>query len=451
MSFETLPVDERDAAGALANAFAAQYGHAPAAVAVAPGRVNLIGEHTDYNGLPVLPMAIDRTVRVAVVPRLDRVVLLHNLDGSFPSRRYQIGADIPPFAAGDWGNYHKAAAQGLVRHLGGVSWRGGEFLTGGDIPAGAGLSSSSALVVASALALLAANEASLPAVELAELLPRAERYVGTLSGGMDQAVSLLARPQHALRIDFFPLRARPVRLPADMAVVVCHSLVRAEKSAGARAAYNQRVLECRLACAALERVLGDRLPGPLGTLGDLSRHFPGQPLLEFAEALAERLPDRPLSLAEIAAYLGTDPADLCREGEVADTERRFTLVRRTRHVLTEADRVNAAEPLLESGDLAAFGALMLASHESCRRDYEVSCPALDELVSAAMASGALGARLTGAGFGGCTVNLLHRQAIGDFLEQIDRRFYAPRLATGESADRHRFGLTARGGAQLVRP
>jgi len=430
---------------------ARHYGRSPAFIVRAPGRVNLLGEHTDYNGLPVLPMAIDRNILIAGVPRADRVVMLQNIEPRFGARQYELNEDIPPFAPGDWGNYSKAATQGLMGYCGGQLRRGAELVVDGDIPSGAGLSSSSALVVANALALLAANEVEVPYVRLAELLPAAERYVGTLSGGMDQATSLLAQQGHALRIDFFPLRVRTVPLPWGYSIVVCHSLVQAEKSGAARRGYNLRVIECRLACRVLERALGSGLPRPLHTLGDLAILFPGRPLVEFISFLSAEVPDRPLSLAQIAAIIGTAPERLRSECRLtADLGDDFTLLRRLRHVLCEADRVNQAEEALRAGDAPGFGRLMDASHQSCRDDYEISCAELEELVHIAKEAGAVGARLTGAGFGGCTVNLVADAEVRTFLTRVDRSFYRSRRGAARDARERRFIFKPQSGAEVCR-
>lgn len=434
---------------ALASGFTRGYGRPPTVVVRAPGRVNLLGEHTDYNGLPVLPMAIDRSVCIAGAPRGDRHIVLANADQAFPPRRYALEPAIPPFPAGDWGNYHKAAAQGLLSWLGTAGLQGGEFLVEGDIPRGAGLSSSSALVVGSALALLAVNQRAWDTEELADLLAAAERYVGTLSGGMDQAVCLLAQAGSALRIDFDPLRVRSVALPGGCVFVVCDSLVAAEKSGAARASYNHRVLECRLACRVLERALGSRLPRPFSHLGDLARFFPDLPLADFLALLENTLPPRPLPIAEIAAILGTSvDAAAAGMGSGAAAEKAFNLLARARHVLSEAERVSRGEAALRGGDWVSFGALMDASHASCRDDYEVSCPALEALVVIAKEAGALGARLTGAGFGGCTVNLVPASNLPFFLTMVDRRYYQPRAR--RSGREHSFVLTAAAGASVAR-
>ena len=435
----------------LVDQFARHHGRPPAFIVRAPGRVNLLGEHTDYNGLPVLPMAVDRNILIAGVRRADRVVTVQNTEAQFGARQYELNEDIPPFAAGDWGNYSKAAAQGLMRYCGGQLAYGADLLVHGNIPSGAGLSSSSALVVGNALALLAANEVDVPYVTLAELLPVAERYVGTLSGGMDQATSLLAQEGDALRIDFFPLRVRTVPLPRGYSIVVCNSLVQAEKSGAAKRGYNLRVIECRLACRVLERALGSGLPRPLHTLGDLAALFPGRPLVEFISLINTQVPNRPLSLAQVAAVIGTAPGRLRGECHIAeDLGDRFTLLRRLRHVVCEAERVDQAERALRAGDAPGFGRLMDASHQSCRDDYEISCAELEELVRIAKEAGAAGARLTGAGFGGCTVNLVADAEVHTFLARVDRSFYRSRLGAARDAHKYRFIFKPRSGAEVRR-
>jgi N-acetylgalactosamine kinase len=440
--------DEEARASRLIDTFRAATGGPARYVVRAPGRVNLLGEHTDYNGLPVLPMAIDRSVLIALAPRADRSMRLFNTAARFAPRTYTLSDCIPAYADGDWGNYSKAAAQELARHCGAQLLHGAELLVDGNIPSGAGLSSSSALVVANALALLAANDVALPFETLAELLPVAERYVGTLSGGMDQATSLLARAGHALRIDFFPLRVRTLPLPAGYSIVVCHSLVQAEKSGTAKQAYNLRVIECRLVCRVLESLLGSALPRGLNTLGDLVVLFPHRALLDFMPYLTAQLPERPLSLEEVAALIGTSPQRLHDEcGGVGDA---FALLRRARHVLSEAERVEQAEKALRAGDALAFGQLMDASHGSCRDDYEISCPELEELIGIAKDAGAVGARLTGAGFGGCTVNLVPETDVSGFLTRIDRYFYRSRLAHAARLGDHRFIFKPQAGADVFR-
>lgn len=434
----------------LVRRFADTVGRRPEVVVRAPGRVNIIGEHTDYNGLPVLPMAIDRAVLIAGARRDDRRVQIANVAERFAPRSYQLQAGIRRFAPGDWGNYHKAAAQGLLSTIGPDVMRGGDFLVDSDVPPSAGLSSSSALVVGSALALLAVNDRSIPPLELAELTAAAERYVGTQSGGMDQAVCLLAEAGHALRIDFDPLRTEAVPIPSGQDFVVCDSLVEAEKSGAARAAYNSRVVECRLACCVFECLLGASLPRPLAHLGELRRLFPDRSLSDFVALIENALPTRPLTLDEIAERIHASSARLAAAvGDGAREGATYSIVRRARHVLSEAERVDEAQLSLASGDWLALSALMDASHASCRDDYEISSPALEELVVAAKSAGAIGARLTGAGFGGCTVNLVVSADTSLFVAKMERSFYHGKPVAARRRD-HCFPVVPSPGATVMR-
>jgi hypothetical protein len=168
------------------------YSTAPTLLGRAPGRVNLIGEHVDYCGLAVFPMAIQRGITLAARPRADTIARIANLEPRFPLREFTLGRDIPPLADGDWGNYLQAAAQAVVRRYGDL--RGIDAIIASDLPIAAGLSSSAALVVAVAVTLLAANGTSFDLHELMELLAAGERYVGTAGGGMDQAISSARAP-----------------------------------------------------------------------------------------------------------------------------------------------------------------------------------------------------------------------------------------------------------------
>ena len=375
--------------------------------AIAPGRVNLIGEHTDYNGLPVLPIAIDREVRVDFRVVDDPVVRLDSPSARFAPFAFQLKRPIEAADQGDWSNYVRAAARGLLEH-GVPLQRGIEGTVTGDVPIASGLSSSSALVVASALALLRANgvevgertgsgdatlpgtgvrettriQAALSRLELAALMARAERFVGLEGGGMDQAACLHGLEGHALRIEFDPLRVTPVPVPGEWRWVVASSLVRAEKSAGARDAYNERARQCREALEGL-----------------------GQPT--YRDLVAS-----------------DDPDGLLRHARRALAP---VLFRRFRHVVTEGRRVAQAERAMRAGDVNRFGDLMVRSHESLRDDYEVSTGELDEIVTVALEAGAAGARLTGAGFGGCAVALCDVTTVAPVMEALAARFYEPRL------------------------
>jgi N-acetylgalactosamine kinase len=426
----------------------------PVSLARAPGRINLIGEHTDYNGLPVLPFAIHRDLAAAFGPRQDGRVVLHNLDPAYPLREFRVQAPIPPYATGDWGNYLKAAAQGLLERFGGgaapATFGGLNAVIHGDIPPAAGLSSSSALVVLGALMLLAADGRSLPGPELATLLARAEHYVGTQGGGMDQAASLLSRAGTALKIDFFPLRVVSAPLPQGAAFVAADSLVKAAKTAEALDKYNRRPIECRLAVAVLKRGLSGPLRGrPFERLGDLPADLRPEAL--------QALHPAPYSLQDIAGILGCSPGEaarsycLRRDGSVfPEPPDGFKLHQRCRHVLEEGTRVEKALAALRAGDIAALGRLMDQSHESCRDLYEISCPELDELTRMARRAGAEGSRLTGAGFGGCTISLVREERLPAFLSEVTRAYYREYLSRApEDLSSTLFACRAVNGAETL--
>jgi len=377
-------------------AFEEHYGSSDGAHLVcAPGRVNLIGDHIDYNGLSVLPMAIQRHVSIIYRERADSTVRIASTDERYSAREFDLQIPIEPYAASDWGNYAKAAAQGLRERF--KLKRGFDAVVHSDIPIAAGLSSSSALLVAGALAVLHANEIEIERLKLAELLAEAERYVGTRGGGMDQAICLAARRHSASRIDFHPLRLTAHLIPPEWHFIIAFSLVRAEKSGPARETYNHRTQECR---EALEQYTGEL-------------------------KIRDRVDSYPTLIA------GRRPAQLLRnaQGILEDTLRR-----RFRHVISEAERVRRSEKALTAYDLRAFGRLMSESHASLRDDYEVSCPELDEMVEIAKHAGAAGARLTGAGLGGCIVALCAEKKTEKVVKALTDRYYADREFEGALED-----------------
>ena len=344
----------------------------------APGRVNLIGEHIDYHGLAVLPMALGRRIEVAYRPRKDRRIAAES--APYGRREFEWSERLTPVAAGDWENYLRAAAQAVGREWGVL--HGIDARVTSDLPAAAGLSSSTALLVAFTLALLQANGRAARFHELMEILPDGEQFVGTRGGGMDHAASLASKAGCSTLVEFAPLTVRHIPVPADWRMLVVHSLQTAEKSGAAREEYN------------LRRKAGDTALARLG-------------LSSYGDALA--------IAGEAAARLDAGP------------ERDSFL-----HTASEALRVRAAARAMEQADLAAFGRLLLESHVSLRDRLRVSCPALDRLVEAAMESGAVGARLTGAGFGGCAVVLCHERDAAKVRRGLINRYYAGREGFDES-------------------
>lgn len=406
----------------------------PQFIVRAPGRVNLIGEHTDYNGYPVLPMAIDRDFVFVLASNSGQTIHLQNEDPSFGTRTFDAAFPVPPYQQGDWGNYVKAAVHGILE-AGLVDPNkalGFDAIVGGTIPESAGLSSSSALVVASALAFLAANTIPVDKQSLADLLARAERYVGSEGGGMDQAVSLLAEAGKALKIDFFPLRTKPIPLPEKVHFVVCNSLIRAPKSENVGNEYNRRVIECRLAMVLLSKVVAQKTGGSMtvNRLANLSFERLGIEPEMLSEWAFQGIGDHPLSLAEIAHRLGKTRESVEKENctlrdgsTLKEPIDGFRVWNRYRHVVTEAERVELTGRALQEGNSAEIGSLMNRSHASCRDDYELSCPELEALVSIARKHGALGARLTGAGFGGCTVNAVPKEKVEQFIHGVTVDYY----------------------------
>jgi galactokinase len=348
------------------------FGAAPEVVARAPGRVNLIGEHTDYNDGFVLPAAIDRYIAFAGRPRPDRKVRAHSIDFQ-DSVEFPLD-DIQKDAAHPWSNYLRGVSKFLESD--GHRLAGADVLFGGDVPREAGLSSSAAVEIAATVFWQRLLGLQLDPVYVIKLSRKAENeFVGMPCGIMDQFISALGRQDHALFLDCRDLTYRHVPLRADVKVVVCNSGV---KRALAQSEYEVRLKQCRQAVAQMA-----------------------------AAGLAVK------SLREV------EPADL----ESARSALDELLLRRARHVVTENQRVLEAVKALAAGDLERLGVLMNASHESLRKDYEVSCKELDVLVELAWKQpGTLGARMTGAGFGGCTVNLVCADAAEAFAEVVRRGY-----------------------------
>jgi galactokinase len=345
----------------------------------APGRVNLIGDHIDYMGGTVMPMAIDVGTDVWVRPRTDRLVVAQS--DNFRDLG-TITADLDatgPRPEWDWVNYLVAMAFALNRR--GITVPGLDVRVRGNIPNGAGLSSSASLELAIGVAFNALAQAGLEPVELAVLGQVAENdFIGVACGIMDQLAVACGVAGNALAIECATLQVTPVPFPEDVAVVVANSNQRRELS---QSAYNQR----RSACERAQEILG------------------------------RRLVDIPAAAVETAVV--ALPVDL--RG-------------RARHVITEQGRVLAFAHALADNDTATMGALMRESHESLRHDFDVTGDALDALVAAAWrAPGTIGARMTGAGFGGCTVNLVEPDLVDDFMAATARDY----AQTGRTADFYR--------------
>jgi galactokinase len=352
-------------------ALIAAFGEGGPVVAVrAPGRVNLIGEHTDYNDGFVLPMAIASGLRMAGRLRPGREVRIHAVDFG-QTVAFSLADPIAPDRERPWSNYLRGVLWALQRE--GVALPGMDLAVGGDLPQGAGLSSSAALEVATALLAQALGGFAMDRRRMALLCQQAENgFVGMQCGIMDQFVCLMGQEGHALFLDCRSLEVQQIPLHlSDHVFAICHSGVR---HAHVTSGYNERRRQCGEGLAALKT--------------------------RFPEARALRDVELPQLDACRAAM---DPV----------------VLRRCRHVVTENARVVESAAALRAGDLARFGRLMDASHDSLRDDYQTSCPEVDRLVELARAvPGVLGARITGGGFGGCTVNLLEASAVERFRAEV---------------------------------
>ena len=336
----------------------------------APGRVNLIGEHTDYNLGFVLPVALEMACFTAAAPSGDTRLRVFS-ENRNEAREWEISEVAALRPARHWSDYVIGVAQQLIQA--GFEIRPANIYIRSTVPEGGGLSSSAALEVSSALAFLAGR--IIQPLELARLCQRAEReFVGMPCGIMDQYISVFGKAHAAVKIDCRSLESEAVDLP-EVEILAVNTMVKHELG---QSAYRQRVQEC----AAAVRALAERYPG-IGSLRDAT--------VEQLESAAGAMPG--------AVY------------------------RRARHVITENDRVASFITASRRGDLEEMGRLFVGSHRSLQHDYEVSCEELDFLVDTALdLEGVYGARMTGGGFGGCTVNLVRPDAAAAFRENIIRAY-----------------------------
>lgn len=441
----------------LKHKFIEVFGHQPDVYARSPGRVNLIGEHIDYEGYSVLPMAIRQDTIVAIRKDDDRespkVLRIANVnDNKYTMCTYPVDPDQDiDLKNHKWGHYFICGYKGYHEYARSKGIRtsvpvGLDVLADGTVPTGSGLSSSAAFVCSSTIAIMAAFGMNFPKKELAELTCECERHIGTQSGGMDQAISVMAKPGFAELIDFNPIRATDVQLPGGGSFVIAHSLAESQKAVTAATNYNNRVVECQLAAIVLGIKLGMKPEGAIAgvrTLSDvegLCVSFAGsQGSSDPVLAVKEFLKEEPYTAEEIesiiednlTSILGHSPSSL----DVLKAAKHFKLFQRACHVYSEAKRVYAfkdtvSSKLSEEDMLKKLGDLMNESHHSCSVLYECSCPELEELVNKCRHNGALGARLTGAGWGGCAVALVRENIVPQFILNLKEQFYQSRIDRG---------------------
>ena len=451
--------------------FAELYGgKTPQFIARSPGRVNLIGEHIDYSLYEVLPMAIAADVLMAVSPipkpaNGDEDVKVHVANSN--SEKFKAGGFVVPKRGNieidsstlEWTNYFKAGFRGAVELLekenSEFSPCGMEVLVDGTVPAGGGLSSSAAFVCASALATLRVNGLEwVPKKELVELAIVSERSVGVNSGGMDQAASVFSIRGDATGISFYPeLFAEALPFPRTgppITFMIAQSFVAADKHLAAPENYNLRVVECTLAAEVLAAELGLKLKNDHGPLGTSLRGFqnayyesekgnskddPGTQVKTMLSLTKEHLSKEGYSREDIASSLSISVQDLEKKFMTKFPVRadRFYLHQRAQHVFTEALRVQAFKKLLQSPPpdartalLPKLGAILNESHASSRDVYVHSCPEIDQMCEIAIEAGSYGGRVTGAGWGGCSVHLVPKERIGAVKAAWEEKYYRKR-------------------------
>jgi galactokinase len=377
----------------LAVEFAYRFGRTPS-VSRAPGRVNLIGEHTDYNDGFVMPAALEFATLTAASRRADRRLQVYSM---IMDETREFDLDSPPAGpSGDWSDYVLGVA--LMLEGSGRTLSGADLVIWSDVPIGAGLSSSAALEVSCAHALLTESGLPFDPIEVAQLCQRAENdFVGMRCGVMDQYISCCGVAGYALLIDCRSLESRHVAIAPNLRLLIANSRVRHQHAGGE---YNLRREACEEGVRLLSRYLG-----PIQALRDVT---PKQ-----LESKRRKLPE--------------------------------LIYRRCRHIVTENARVLEAERALEAGDFVACGRAMNASHLSMRDDFEITCPEVDMLAGLAQnVKGVYGSRMTGGGFGGCTISLLEEWAIDNASQMLTDGY---RIGMGRDVDI--YVCTPTDGAQLI--
>jgi len=467
----------------------------------APGRVNLIGEHIDYEGYSVLPMAIARELVLAVsicnsspssttssssaTTTISKSISLANIDPSFTPTTIPIDPNANIVGPLHWSHYFRCGYKGAwllspddndtaiksadndskkTKRQNKVDCNDNHIinkgiamnvLVHGDIPLASGLSSSSALVVASTVAtrtamfMMKADVSNLSGPQLADLCRKAEDYIGTMGGGMDQAISVLGEKGIARLIHFNPVRTEPVKLPANVVVVIADSLTKAEKAKDAKLYYNKRVVECMLAAKGLSKVMGIRNWKQMTTLRQVQDKL--NKTLQEMQSLAEQHLIQVGTEESLCKFFDVNNLiDLFQMDDESTTSvansihdvlknaKEYKLRPRAVHVYSEANRVYAFHQVCASGSNyknkdresvspsieETLGELMNQSQISCRDLYECSSIELDLLTDTCRALGALGSRLTGAGWGGSTVSLVRDNQVDEFIHNLKIEYYA---------------------------
>lgn len=433
--------------------FASEFNRSPSFIVRCSGRVNIIGEHVDYCGFPVLPMAIEQTILLAVAPSEDNLLHLKNINPKYKPFKCNINTftiDLPEASGPEWYKYFLCGVKGVLEHIAPQIPKGMAVVLSGNIPPASGLSSSSAVVSASVLCCAFLHNVPLVKQTLATVSANCERYIGTQGGGMDQAIAFLAKQGTAQFIEWNPLKATPVHLPNNAVFVIANSLSEANKAATSD--FNQRVVECRLACRFLAKKMQLNWR-------DIWRFADLQKALNYSLEEMETLTNTYLTQLvytrqELLEVFEMERDDFIENLLTANTRQSevFKLRQRALHVFQESIRVKTFVEVAQQptdGTIHLMKQLMRQSHESLRTLYECSHPNLDRLVELSDKFG-VGARLTGAGWGGCIVALC--DGVDQSLQYIDylkETYYADLAqAQGRNLDELVFATSPQRGAEI---
>lgn len=469
-----VPNDERFTR--LSKIFTEEFGRKPSFFVRVPGRVNLIGEHIDYCGYPVLPMALEQDILIAAGRNDGNELRIRNVNKRYISHDYTLNPNEDIEIKADnygkpyWFNYVLCGIKGALEYSKIKTNPGLSLYIDGNIPPASGLSSSSALVSAACLSFLYAQDKIISKLDIASLCASSERYIGTQGGGMDQAIAFLAEKYCAQYITWKPLKATAVALPAEATFVVAHSLAEANKAATND--FNIRVIECRLAAKILGIMTGVSVDEKILTLSQV-QNLLGLNLGDMVELVFKHLTQKLYTKDEISNILKMTMSDLESVYLTPNTKHvtEFKLKQRALHVYEEAMRVekfrqvcvkqipivngisNGSYAKHENGDLSentieVLGTLMSESHESLKKLYECSHENLDHLVDISKDMN-IHSRLTGAGWGGCIVALCPKNKVAEYIEKIKENFYVRyHNLDKETASRYIFATEPNNGAVI---
>jgi N-acetylgalactosamine kinase len=430
--------------------FRALYQQEPDFIVRAPGRANIIGEHIDYMGYSVMPFALENDTLIAGSTaassgQTSTVELNHVDDRQFPGTKFAANSklNVDVSSGVNWYNYFQCGYRGMFDEAAETSGsappaKDMKVLVHTTVPLGSGLSSSSSFVVASLLASAQAHGVTFDQSQVGTRSQKCEGYIGTMGGGMDQAISVMGERGMAKHVEFDPLQTSDVRLPSDGCFVVANSLAVSAKAVTADKQYNMRVTECKLGALLVAKELnvsfqlGESVTYRLLAEKHLKLSSPITiaQLQEMETLCRSKLHEAPFTQAEIEKALGGGAVKILNDkrcNNVFNVNKEFFLHQRAGHVYSEARRVlqfkaECAKPAYP-GQLKALGDLMNESGASCATDYDCSCPELDAITSLALKSGAVGSRLTGAGWGGSTVSLVHSKDVDSFIKALQAGYF----------------------------